>query len=102
MNPKETKNIKGIQFVIDNQGEKTAVIIDLKEWGKEWEEFYKILLSHSETDENWLHQSPFKEQLDQALEWNNSHSPELSDLEALEAKKEKHCIVSELRKNVGE
>ncbi len=84
INLKVTKIMKGIQFVIDDKGKKTAVIIDLKQWGKEWEEFYNILLSHSQTNESWLHQPPFKEKLDQALEWNANHPPQLSDLESLE------------------
>lgn len=78
--------MKGIQFIIDEGGEKTAVVIDLKQWGKEWEAFYNILLTHSHQNENWLHQSPFREKLEQALEWNDNNPPQLSDLEAIEMK----------------
>ena len=35
--------MKGIQFIVDDQGRKTAVVIDLKQWGKEWETFYQTL-----------------------------------------------------------
>ncbi|WP_013325066.1 hypothetical protein [Gloeothece verrucosa] len=76
--------MKGIQFVIDDQGQKTAVVIDLKQWGKVWEEFYQILLTHISNNEEWLHQSPLQEKLDQALEWNANHPPQVSDLAALE------------------
>jgi hypothetical protein len=31
--------MKGVQFVIDDKGKKTAVLIDLKKWGKLWEDF---------------------------------------------------------------
>ncbi len=31
--------MKGIQFVMDEQGEKQAFLIDLNEWGELWEDF---------------------------------------------------------------
>ncbi|MCL1469487.1 hypothetical protein [Argonema antarcticum] len=34
--------MKGIQFVVDDTGEKTAVIIDLAEWGEVWESLPKV------------------------------------------------------------
>jgi hypothetical protein len=37
--------MKGINFVVDEQDNKTAVIIDLKEYGELWEDFYDTLLS---------------------------------------------------------
>jgi hypothetical protein len=76
--------MKGIQFIIDDQGEKTAVVIDLKQWGQEWEAFYNMLLNHSQSDESWLHQSPFQEQLNQALEWNATYSSQSSNLDQFE------------------
>ncbi|MFB2923813.1 hypothetical protein [Aerosakkonema funiforme] len=44
--------MKSIQFVVDETGEKTAVIIDLAEWGEVWEDFYDILVSKSRKDES--------------------------------------------------
>ncbi len=32
--------MKGVQFVVDNSGRKTAVQIDLKKQGRLWEDFY--------------------------------------------------------------
>ncbi|MBR8829026.1 MAG: hypothetical protein DSM107014_14190 [Gomphosphaeria aponina SAG 52.96 = DSM 107014] len=78
--------MKVIQFIVDESGEKTAVVIDLKQWGQLWEKFSNLLLTHSYPNEEWLHQSPLKEKLDRALEWNANHSPQVSDLEKLEAK----------------
>jgi hypothetical protein len=43
--------MKGIQFVIDEQGEKKAVLIDLNEWGELWEDFYDIAVSRARKDE---------------------------------------------------
>lgn len=78
--------MKGIQFIIDDTGEKTAVVIDLKQWGELWAKFYNILQTNSNDNEAWLHQSPLKEKLEQALEWAGNNPPETSDLEALERK----------------
>ncbi len=36
--------MKGIQFVVDDTGEKKAVIIDLSEWGEIWEDIYDVLV----------------------------------------------------------
>jgi PHD/YefM family antitoxin component YafN of YafNO toxin-antitoxin module len=43
--------MKGVQFVVDDVGKKTAVIISLEEWGELWEDFYDILVSESRLDE---------------------------------------------------
>jgi len=43
--------MKGIQFVVDDTGRKTAVIISLEEWGELWEDFYDILVSELRRDE---------------------------------------------------
>lgn len=32
--------VKGVQFVVDKSGRKTAVQIDLKKQGRLWEDFY--------------------------------------------------------------
>ena len=43
--------IKGVQYVVDDSGKKTAVIISLEEWGELWEDFYDILVAESRRDE---------------------------------------------------
>ncbi|MBF8265105.1 MAG: uncharacterized protein HW384_969 [Dehalococcoidia bacterium] len=43
--------MKGIQFVIDDKGEKKAVLIDLSEWGEFWEDIYDVLVSKSRKGE---------------------------------------------------
>jgi len=35
--------IKGVEFVIDDNGQKKAVLIDLKKHGEIWEDFYDTL-----------------------------------------------------------
>ena len=72
--------MKGIQYIVDETGEKTAVV----------NEFYQNLLDRSPVNEDWINRSPFREKLDQALPWNANHPPQLSDLESLESKLENH------------
>jgi heterodisulfide reductase subunit A-like polyferredoxin len=43
--------MKGIQYVVDEAGEKTAVMIDLREYGELWEDFYDRVVAHSRQDE---------------------------------------------------
>jgi hypothetical protein len=70
--------MKGIQYIVDETGEKTAVV----------NEFYQNLLDRSPVNEDWINRSPFREKLDQALPWNANHPPQLSYLESLESKLE--------------
>ncbi len=43
--------MKGIQYVVDESGEKTAVLIDLKEHGELWEDLYDALIAEQRRDE---------------------------------------------------
>ena len=43
--------MEGIQFVTDDKGQKTAVLIDLKKYGELWEDFYDGLLAAERADE---------------------------------------------------
>jgi hypothetical protein len=38
------KLMQGVQYVTDEQGEKTGVLIDLKKNGELWEDFYDVAL----------------------------------------------------------
>ena len=44
---KESEAMTGIQFVTDDKGRKTAVLIDLKKHGDLWEDFWDGLVSES-------------------------------------------------------
>ncbi len=35
--------VKGVEFVIDDSGQKKAVLIDLRQHGEAWEDFYDSL-----------------------------------------------------------
>ena len=43
--------MKGVQFVIDNSGRKTAVQIDLRKQGRLWEDFYDRALAKERASE---------------------------------------------------
>ncbi len=43
--------VKGVQFVVDDSGRKTAVQIDLRKQGRLWEDFYDRALAKQRTSE---------------------------------------------------
>jgi len=43
--------VRGIHFVVDDKGNKTSVLIDLKEHGELWEDFYDAMLAAKRSKE---------------------------------------------------
>lgn len=43
--------MRGIDFVINKRGQKTAVLIDLKRHGQLWEDFYDSIVAQSRVRE---------------------------------------------------
>lgn len=43
--------LKGIQYLVDSTGKRTAVVISLEEWGELWEDFYDVLVSEARKNE---------------------------------------------------
>jgi hypothetical protein len=43
--------MKGVQFLVDGQGEKTGVLIDLKKNADLWEDFYDRALAEGRSQE---------------------------------------------------
>lgn len=41
----------GIQYIVTEQGDKTAVLIDLKKYKSIWEDFYDLLVAKSRENE---------------------------------------------------
>ena len=39
--------MRGVQFLVDDDGEKTAVLIDLKKNAELWEDFYDVAVARS-------------------------------------------------------
>jgi hypothetical protein len=46
--------MKGIQYVTDDMGKRTAVLIHLAEWGEIWEDIQDVLVSESCKNENTI------------------------------------------------
>jgi hypothetical protein len=44
----------GIQYITDDKGRKTAVVIDLKKYGGLWEDFWDGLVSQSRREEKGI------------------------------------------------
>lgn len=44
--------MKGIHYVTDDAGKRTAVLINLAEWGEIWEDIQDVLVSESRKNEN--------------------------------------------------
>jgi hypothetical protein len=45
------KGLKGVQFVVDDEGKKKAVLIDLRLHGRMWEDFYDAIVAKQREDE---------------------------------------------------
>ncbi len=43
--------MKGVQFLVDENGAKTAVFIDLKKYSELWEDFYDLALARKREGE---------------------------------------------------
>ena len=43
--------MRGVQFLVDDDGEKTAVLIDLKKNANLWEDFYDVAVARSRDKE---------------------------------------------------
>jgi len=43
--------MSGVQFVVDDRGQKTAVVIDLKKHAAVWEDFYDTMLARQRAHE---------------------------------------------------
>jgi hypothetical protein len=43
--------MRGVQFLVDDEGERTAVLIDLKKNARLWEDFYDVALAKSRATE---------------------------------------------------
>ncbi len=55
--------MQGIQFLIDEQGNKNAVQIDLNLYGEVWEDIYDLLLIHERKEEPRISLGQLKKKL---------------------------------------
>jgi len=54
--------MRGIQYVVDGAGNKTAVVIDLREHGELWEDSYDNLVAESRKGEDTIPWEKIKEE----------------------------------------
>ena len=50
--------VRGVQFITDSDGQKVAVMLDLKEWGELWEDIYDNMIADERAGESTM---PFEE-----------------------------------------
>ena len=43
--------MRGIDYLVDERGRRKAAVIDLRAWGKLWEDFQDVLVSESRKNE---------------------------------------------------
>lgn len=43
--------MKGIRYVVDDEGRKSAVVIDLEQWGELWEDLYDAVTAEERKHE---------------------------------------------------
>jgi hypothetical protein len=55
--------VRGVQFVTDSEGDKVAVLLDLKEWGEVWEDIYDNLVADRRKGESTLPLDQFETEL---------------------------------------
>lgn len=96
--PVKRSNVKTIspggQISLGKQYAGQQVIVDKIEDGV-WMVKTAITIPHNEL---WLHQEPVKSRLDAALKWAATHTPQITDLDELEARLMAHI---EARERVG-
>lgn len=55
--------VKGVQFVTDTDGQKVAVLLDLKEWGEMWEDIFDNVLADERAGEESVSLDEFEGEL---------------------------------------
>ncbi|MHB9037090.1 MAG: hypothetical protein ACYC64_10500 [Armatimonadota bacterium] len=57
--------MRGISYLIDDTGKKKAVMIDLGNWGKLWEDFQDVIVSEARKNEPTIPWETLKAELEQ-------------------------------------
>lgn len=55
--------VRGVQFVTDSDGQRIAVLLDLKEWGELWEDIYDNMLADERAGESSMPLEEFEVEL---------------------------------------
>ena len=62
--------MRGVNYIVDDAGKRKAVMIDLADWGKLWEDFQDVIVSESRKNEPTISWNALKTE----LERDNSES----------------------------
>ena len=76
----------GIEFIVNDKGERKAVVIDLEKKGNLWSEFCQFMETSTDKKESWLEDQELNDRLDKALDWNYNNPPQESNLDSLAKK----------------
>lgn len=60
--------MRGVEYLIDERGRKKAAVIDLRKWGKIWEDFQDVLVSESRKNEPTVSWESLKAEAEQEHE----------------------------------
>lgn len=55
--------VRGVQFVTDSDGQRIAVLLDLKEWGELWEDIYDNMIADERAGESSMPLEEFEAEL---------------------------------------
>ncbi len=58
--------MKGIDYIVDEKGRRRAAVVDLEQWGKEWEDFCDGLTSLMRRNEPRVKWEDLKKEMDKA------------------------------------
>lgn len=64
--------MKGIQFLTDEEGKLTAVLISLEEWGDVWADFYNVMVAEARKDEDTVPWEELKAEMESETEVGGS------------------------------
>jgi hypothetical protein len=56
--------MRGVNYIVDDTGKRKAVMIDLADWGKLWEDFQDVIVSESRKSEPTIAWNTLKAELE--------------------------------------
>ncbi len=59
--------MKGIQYLIDEQGKQTSVLIDLEQWGELWQDFYDVMVAQERATEDEVDWADLKGEMEEDI-----------------------------------
>ena len=57
--------MRGVDYLVDDKGKRKAVMINLEDWGKLWEDFQDVMISEARKNELTVSLDAFNDELEQ-------------------------------------